>query len=1042
MYSYRPNAATLLPAFLMLSLGLSLVGASRCDGADVTVQGRRYTLPDGFELSLAAGSPLVERPISADFDEQGRLYVTESSGTNDDVQTQLMQKPHRILRLTDTDGDGQFDERTVFADGLMFPEGALWHDGSFYVAAPPEIWKFTDEDDDGVADRREVWFDGKTLTGCANDLHGPYLGRDGWIYWCKGAFAEQTHELTNGKTLVTRAAHVFRRHPDGGNLEHVMTGGMDNPVEVVFTPGGERIFTTTFLQRPAGGRRDGLIHAIYGGVYGKVNSAVDGHPRTSAELMPALTHLGAAAPCGLAYMESDQLGGDFQGSLLACLFNMQKVSRHTLSTDGATFTTMDSDLLVSDDLDFHPTDVVEDADGSLLVVDTGGWYKLCCPTSQLWKPDVHGAIYRIRRSDAQPVDDPRGEQIDWDETPPADLAALLKDRRPLVCRRAIECLAKRGEPAVEVLDPLLLSSDDAGQRRRAVWTLTRINAPPARAAVRRALVDADPIVRQAAIHSVSLWRDQEALATLCEMLSTGTAHNRRAAAEALGRIGDSAAIEPLLTAASEPTDRTLRHSLTYALIEIGDTSRLRAHLTDSREMARCAATVALDQLDAGALRPDDVADWLAVDNGELEETAWWIATRHPEWGDQMADFFVRRLGDGALEDDDLQRLTGRLQAFTGDANVQRAMAHIASATAVRPAVVEAVFAAMASSNLEQPPQEWQDVWHHALAQKNSQLADAAVTSLLSFDQWQPSPELAAQLRRLADDPDNDPSLRLSALIAVASQQTLDNASFDLAVSNISADVDPAVRSLAVRLLEESSLTPAQWGAVAVALPNAVPGDFRALLELFKETSDPEVGSRLVAALWKSPTTVTLSPDALAEQLAAYGVDLDDDVRRLVAHVQSSREDQFRQVDDVLATVESGDTRRGLKVFKSTKAACFTCHALGYLGGSVGPDLSHIGRIRSDRDLVEAILFPSASFVRSYEPVTIATSDGKVVNGLLRDETKDFVEITIDAERTVRVAKTDIEERAAGTVSVMPTGFGQQLTPQEIADLIAFLRNNK
>ena len=50
-----------------------------------------------------------------------------------------------------------------------------------------------------------------------------------------------------------------------------MTGGMDNPVDVVFTPGGERIFTTTFLQQPGGGRRDGLIHAVYGGVYGKVN---------------------------------------------------------------------------------------------------------------------------------------------------------------------------------------------------------------------------------------------------------------------------------------------------------------------------------------------------------------------------------------------------------------------------------------------------------------------------------------------------------------------------------------------------------------------------------------------------------------------------------------------------------------------------------------------------------------------------------------------------------------------------------------------------
>ena len=110
------------------------------------------------------------------------------------VEAQLAEKPHRVVRLEDTDGDGTFDRRTVFADRLMFPEGALWFDGSLYVSAPPSIWKLTDTDDDGVADRREEWFDGGTLTGCANDLHGPYLGPDGWIYWCKGAFAKQTHE--------------------------------------------------------------------------------------------------------------------------------------------------------------------------------------------------------------------------------------------------------------------------------------------------------------------------------------------------------------------------------------------------------------------------------------------------------------------------------------------------------------------------------------------------------------------------------------------------------------------------------------------------------------------------------------------------------------------------------------------------------------------------------------------------------------------------------------------------------------------------------
>ena len=193
------------------------------------------TVPPGFQVELVAGPPLVNRPIVADFDEQGRLYVADSSGSNAKVEVQLEERSHRIVRLEDTNGDGRFDKSVVFADRMMFPEGTMWLDGSLYVAAPPSIWKLTDTDGDGVADRREEWFQGKTLTGCANDLHGPYAGPDGWIYWTKGAFAEQTYERAGKPPLVTRASHILRRRPSGGEIEVVMTGGMDNPVDVAFT---------------------------------------------------------------------------------------------------------------------------------------------------------------------------------------------------------------------------------------------------------------------------------------------------------------------------------------------------------------------------------------------------------------------------------------------------------------------------------------------------------------------------------------------------------------------------------------------------------------------------------------------------------------------------------------------------------------------------------------------------------------------------------------------------------------------------------------
>src|SRR5216684_8240761 len=94
--------------------------------AQVKLNGHTFTLPAGFEIELVAGPPLVNRPITADFDERGRLYVSDSSGSNENVNLQLKKKPHRILRLEDTDGDGKFDKSTVFADHMMFPEGTMW----------------------------------------------------------------------------------------------------------------------------------------------------------------------------------------------------------------------------------------------------------------------------------------------------------------------------------------------------------------------------------------------------------------------------------------------------------------------------------------------------------------------------------------------------------------------------------------------------------------------------------------------------------------------------------------------------------------------------------------------------------------------------------------------------------------------------------------------------------------------------------------------------------------------------------------------------
>ena len=1028
---------------LVLLLALSAAGYEPVAPAathTVPLAGHTFTLPAGFEIELVAGPPLIDRPIHADFDDQGRLYVCESAGINDKVEQQLVEKPHWILRLEDTDGDGRFDRRTKFADKMMFPEGMMWLDGSVYVAAPPSIWKLTDTDNDGVADSREEWFQGKTLTGCANDLHGPYAGLDGWIYWCKGAFAEQRYERPGKSEFVTRAAHIFRCRPDGTGVEPVMTGGMDNPVEVAFTPGGERIFTTTFFQHPGGGKRDGLIHAIYGGVYGKVHDVIDGHPRTG-ELMPPLAHLGAAAPSGVTRYSSTAFGGDYQHNLFAALFNMHKVTRHALTPEGATFTSSDEDFVVSDNLDFHPTDVLEDADGSLVIIDTGGWYKLCCPTSQLWKPEILGGIYRVRRSGAKAIADPRGLKLTWTKLTPDQLVELLSDPRPAVASRAIRELGHRKSDAVAALAAALTRSKVPQQRLNAVWALSRIATTQSRAAIRQALGDSDELVRQAAIHAVSVARDEQASDLLVGLLKTSaTPHNRRAAAEALGRLGKSSAVPALLSAATDSLDRTLEHSITYALIEIADPAVTRVGLADAKIGTRKAALVAVDQMEGGGLDPERVADLLTGDEPELSTTAAWILERHADWAGALVPWLSRGLAAGALAGDQAPIYLNLLSRFAGAAEVQELVATRLRADATPSTERVRLLKAMADSGLKELPEPWVDALARVLEFDDELIAPAvAVVRAVPKSSAEIAPLRAALLKAAANER-LPAGVRLEALAVVpGGPAELGVTEFDFVRANLAPDAQLSVRVAAADVLAKSHLEDQQLLALVDSVRAAGPLEIEGLLAPFAKSADTAVGLAVIEALTNCAALTNVRGETLDELFKNSQPEVKVQSQALYKLQAASASQRMAKIEDLLSQVSTGDIQRGQLVFNSQKAACFTCHEIGYLGGTIGPDLTRIGQIRSERDLLEAIVFPSASFVRSYEPVTVATTSGKTFNGLLRKDAPDEVILAINAKETVRIARDEIDQMVPSTVSIMPAGLDQQLSTQELIDLVAFLR---
>ncbi|HEY6226714.1 MAG TPA: HEAT repeat domain-containing protein, partial [Verrucomicrobiae bacterium] len=801
-------------------------------------------------------------------------------------------------------------------------------------------------------------------------------------YWNKGAFAKQTHERPGEPPIVTRASHTFRIRPDGTHLEFVMTGGMDNPVGLAFTPEGERFFTSTFVIRPQAGLRDGLVHEIYGGVYGKENDVNDDHPQTG-DLMPITVHLGAAAPCGLLRYKSGAMG--MKDNMFVCNFNMHKLTRHELERDGATYKSKNSDFLVAADTDFHPTDVLEDADGSMLIVDTGGWYKLCCPTSQLAKPDVLGAIYRIRKTGMKKVAPKDSDKLE------------------------------------------------------ALWAMVRKDSPEARASVRAALADKDASVRIAAAHGVSVWKDAKAKDALLKLLEKGSPAEKRVAAEALGRLKDESVVPAILHAASGDLDRVLEHSLAFALIEIGKPEAVRVALKAPHYNARKVALIALSQI-PGALKASEVSPLLIQGSGDVRKTAEWVAAKHPEWGGDLANVFRDRITRAEFNDTEAKIVTPLLARLASSAEIQDLLGNLAgeqkretSLTAMR---------AMAASSLKKAPEQWVNVLARAIGSSDAEVKKQGIATARSINSGKDAKALDGALTQVAVAGENPAALRIAAVRALPEGMTLQEPLFRLLIENIKPKAPVDVRGDAVAALTRSALNEEQRLQLADALADAGPMELTRLIDTFEKSPSEAVGLRLIEALKKSSVIAALPADSVMQKLAKFPESVKKAAQALPRASEGDVLAQRAHLEEMLGQLKGGDVRRGQAVFNDAKVACVSCHSMGYLGGKVGPDLTTIGQVRTEMDLLEAILYPSASFVRSYEPVIVKTKDGEPHSGILRGDNEQGVLLVSGPNMEERIARPDIEDMRPGTVSIMPAGLETQLSRQELADLLAFLKGTK
>ena len=178
---------------------------------------------------------------------------------------------------------------------------------------------------------------------------------------------------------------------------------------------------------------------------------------------------------------------------------------------------------------------------------------------------------------------------------------------------------------------------------------------------------------------------------------------------------------------------------------------------------------------------------------------------------------------------------------------------------------------------------------------------------------------------------------------------------------------------------------------------------------------------------------------VARQLLALG---DEKVRTRLEAVWGSvratsneKASLIAKYKELLASNQSpaADPGRGRIVFNRT---CHQCHRLFDSGGDVGPELTGSDRANPDY-ILENVLDPSAAVAREYTLTNVATTDGRLVSGIIREQNDRSVTVQTANERIV-LPREDVEEVKPTGISMMPEGQLERLNPQEIRDLFAYL----
>jgi putative heme-binding domain-containing protein len=333
------------------------------------------------------------------------------------------------------------------------------------------------------------------------------------------------------------------------------------------------------------------------------------------------------------------------------------------------------------------------------------------------------------------------------------------------------------------------------------------------------------------------------------------------------------------------------------------------------------------------------------------------------------------------------------------------------------------------------PAVWIDALRTQLASADQDVRARAVR-LVAARRIEP---LAGDLARMASDPSETASQRFEAMDAlVLVRPALDADAFAWLTSELDKAQPAPVRQRAAGILAQAALTDAQLIAlaetqVAVADTFVLPR----IVTAFDRSTSAAVGTALVKALERATDRLdVLSERDLATRLAKFPEPVPSSAAPLMLALRQRQNARLKRLESIDAGSRGGDIDAGRRLFFG-KATCSTCHAVGRQGATFGPDLSNIGEIRSRHDILEAILYPSASFAREYETWRIRTKTGENT-GVIKEQLPDALVVETGPGASMRIARGTVVAVEPVEFSAMPPGLEQIMTPAELANLMAYL----